>query len=54
MTKKSKKFFSAEEIKKMVLEEKKMPATTNSTCDDFIVQDRNPIGSHKKEKFRYK
>lgn len=54
MTKKLKKFFSAEEIRQMVLEEKKLPATTNSSCDDFIVKDRNPIGSHKKGKIKYK
>ncbi len=47
MTKKTKKFFTAEEIKKMVLKEKKLPATTHSSC-------RYPIGYHKRKEIKYK
>ncbi len=53
MKKKNPKFYSAEEIKKMVLEEKKLPSTTSSSCDDFIVKSRYPIGSHKRKKVKF-
>lgn len=53
MKKQKNKFFTSEEIKKMVLEGKKLPKFTNSSCNDFIVKARTPYGvyperAHKK------
>lgn len=39
----NKKFYTAEEIKDMVLNEHKLPATTKGRKRSFIVKVRNPI-----------
>ena len=52
--KKKPKFYTAEEIRRMVLQEKRLPAITGNGCDDFIVKSRNPIGSRKDKNIKYK
>ena len=52
--KKKPKFYTAEEIRRTVLQEKRLPAITGNSCDYFIVKSRNPIGSLKCKNIKYK
>ena len=55
MKKQKNKFYTSEELKKMALEEKKLPKSTNSSCNDFIVKARTPYAIYQEiAYFRFK